>query len=259
MAWALWIIAGLLVIAAGTLALLSTHPSPSETFWSNVIYAVGTGYVRVLHRLKVRGREHIPPARDAGPLIVVANHTAGVDPILVSAACPFQIRWIMAEDMRLPWLGWFWRWQSVIFVSRSGRDRGSVRTALEHLNKGGVIGIFPEGGLERPSRQVLPFRRGVGLLINKAAVPVLPVFIDGTPQVDPAWASLWHPSRSTIEFGPSIDYASTGFGPGEIADDLHRRYLAWSGWPANDHPRQTLAEVTDDERADDHAAVEHPA
>src|SRR5690606_15597843 len=112
---------------------------------------------------------------DAGPLIVVANHTAGVDPILTSAACPFQIRWIMAQDMRLPWLNWFWRWQRVIFVSRTGRDRGSVREALAHLKDGGVIGIFPEGGLERPPRQILPFRRGVGLLIAKAGVPVLPV------------------------------------------------------------------------------------
>lgn len=240
MAWALWVIAGLLVLAAGALLLLAQHPSPPGTFWSNMLYALGNAYARLLHRLRIRGDDHIPPGPDAGPLIVVANHTAGVDPILISAACPFQIRWIMAQDMRLPWLGWFWRWQRVIFVSRSGRDRGSVRQALRHLDRGGVIGIFPEGGLERPPRHLLPFRRGVGLLISKAGVPVLPVFVDGTPQVDPAWASLWRRSRSSIEFAPTIDYAKAGLGPGEIADDLHRRYLAWSGWPANDDPRAPL-------------------
>lgn len=241
-----------LTAAAGLAVLaLSRHPSPTGTFCSNVAYGLAHLYARLVHRLEVRGREHIPPGPDAGPLIVVANHTAGIDPILTSSACPFQIRWIMAQDMRLPWLNWFWRWQRVIFVSRTGRDRGSVREALAHLRSGGVIGIFPEGGLERPPRQILPFRRGVGLLIAKAGVPVLPVFIDATPQVDPAWASLWTPSRSKVEFAPVIDYASAGFDAVQIAEDLRRRYLTWSGWPANEAPAPNHASGISEGRLDD--------
>lgn len=236
MSWIVWGTLGLTAVAALGFLALATRPSPDRTIWSNTLYALGRLYARGLHDVSVTGEGNIPAARDAGPMIVVANHTAGVDPILVSAVCPFHIRWIMAEDMRLPWLDWFWRWQRVIFVTRSGKDRAPVREALNHLKRGGVIGIFPEGGLERPPRRLLPFQKGVGFMIAKAGVPVLPFFIDNTPQVDPAWSSLWRPSQSTLDVAPAIDYAKTDLGPAAIADDLRARYLAWTGWERNDTP-----------------------
>jgi len=170
-------------------------------------------------------------------MIVIANHTSGIDPILIAAACPFHIRWVMAQDMRARRLEWLWRWQDVIFVSRSGRDRSAVREALRHLERGGVIGIFPEGSLERPARQIRPFRRGVGVMIHRSRAKIMPLVIDGTPQVDPAWASLWRPSRSSITAHEIIDYSTTGLGGAEIAEDLRARFLAWTGWKANDEPR----------------------
>ncbi|GJM18696.1 MAG: hypothetical protein DHS20C14_09090 [Phycisphaeraceae bacterium] len=234
MEWLAWVILGLALAVGLPMLVLARHPSPSGTLWSNVIYGLGDWYAAAVHGLKVEGFEHVPTARDAGPLIVVANHTAGVDPVLISARCPFHIRWIMAEDMRLPWLDRFWRWQQVIFVSRSGRDRTAMREAMAHLRAGGVIGIYPEGGLERPERQLLRFQRGVGMLIKRSGAPVLPVWVEGTPQVDPAWASLWHTSRSRVEFAPIIDYSTTGLGADEIADDLRARYRAWTGWALNE-------------------------
>ena len=198
----------------------------------------GRLYARFFHDLRVLGREHIPAGTSPGPLIVVANHTAGIDPILITAAGDFQIRWVMAQDMRLPALAWLWRWQRVIFVSRSGQDRGAVREALAHLEGGGVLGIFPEGGLERPPRQIRRFRRGVGLLIHRSRAPVLPVVIEGTPQIDPAWASLWRRGRARITAHEIINYAGSGLGGAEIAEDLRARYLAWTEWPANDTTRR---------------------
>src|SRR5690606_16804706 len=76
------------------------------------------GGARVIHRLRVEGAENRPRSRRPGPLIVVANHTAGVDPLLIQAACPFQIRWLMAADMRLPSLDPLWEWGRVIFLDR---------------------------------------------------------------------------------------------------------------------------------------------
>lgn len=119
-------------------------------------------YVRRVHRLRVLGAEHIPDGRHAGPLLIVANHTAGVDPLLVQSACPFFVRWMMADDMQINGLNWFWRWVQVIGVDRNGREIAAAREAIRHLQDRGVIGIFPEGTLERPARHILPFLPGSG-------------------------------------------------------------------------------------------------
>ncbi len=239
--WVLLILglAGVGFLALGLFWTIRRTPArtPARTPHDVVLHVCGRIYARFLHRLSIRGREHIPSGRTPGAMIVIANHTAGVDPILIAAACPFPIRWMMAEDMRVKKLEWLWRWQQVIFVSRSGRDRSAVREALRHLESGGAIGIFPEGSLERPARQIRPFQRGVGVMIHRSRARVMPLVIEGTPQVDPAWSSLWRRSKSSVTAHEIIDYSTTDLRGAEIADDLRSRYLAWTGWKANDQPR----------------------
>jgi len=204
-------------------------------------------YAHLVHRVRVSGLENIAgrsagePLVDGRPLIVVANHTAGVDPIIVQAVLPFEVRWMMAEDMRIASLEWFWELGRVIFVDRgaageSARDMRGVREALRHLRAGGVLGVFPEGHIERPERRILPFREGIGLLVSRTGAEVLPVVVEGTPQVDPAWASLWRLSRSRVRILPALRFQAREKGAGEIADELRRVFLEATGWPANDTP-----------------------
>jgi len=188
-------------------------------------------YARLVHRLRVEGRSFIPGTRTPGPLIVVANHTAGVDPLLVQAACPFEIRWLMAEDMRVHWMDRVWNWARIIFVDRSHKGGAAgLRTAISHVREGGVIGLFPEGRLERPARHLYPFQSGVGVLIARTGAPVLPVVIDNAPQVEPAWASLWTPSSSMIRAMAPIEFSASDT-PRHIVEELRRLYKEWTGWP----------------------------
>ncbi len=212
--------------------------NPRQDLETGLFLKVAAGYARVYHGLRIVGLPHVPRERVPGSLIVVANHTAGVDPVLIQIACPFEIRWIMAMDMRLPSFEWFWTWARIISIPR-GNELAATREAIRHVRhgndgRGGVLGIFPEGAIERPEREVLPFLRGVGLIIKKSNAIVLPVIIEGTPQVDPAWASLWRPSRSRLTFKQPIDYRESTLTPDEISADLRRRYTEWTGWPAND-------------------------
>jgi 1-acyl-sn-glycerol-3-phosphate acyltransferase len=230
---------GVLVWALIANALLK---NPREDVETGLLCGLGWIYVRLVHRLSVRGREHIPQTRSPGGLIVVANHTAGIDPLLVQAACKFEIRWLMADHMRIGVLAAFWRWAKIIPVSIGGDSSKGVREALAYLAEGGVVGIFPEGGIERPARTVLPFYPGVGLLIRRARVPVLQVIIDGTPQLDAAWASLWHTSASEVTFLEPVDYRGSGLSAAKITEDLRRRYLDATGWPAGDRRALPLAD-----------------
>lgn len=236
---------------AGVLVALVAFAFFSRWLLDNPRRDVATGlvvhgfrvYCKLLHRLEVRGLENVPDKQFPGPLIVVANHTAGIDPMVVQGVLRFEVRWLMAEDMMISIASEFWEWSGVIGVARGAQDASSVRKALRHLKDAeknpeglGAIGIFPEGGIERPPEQVMPFLPGVGVIIKKGRCPVIPVLIEGTPQVDPAWASMWRFSRSRVTFGEPIDYTTSDLDPIGIANDLRKRYLEWTGWPANNVP-----------------------
>jgi 1-acyl-sn-glycerol-3-phosphate acyltransferase len=184
-------------VAAITLALLAGAVAaqrlrdPTDPV-TGFLYCLGRLYARLVHNLEVETEPGALTDLD-GPLLVVCNHTAGVDPILVSSGCPRRIAWIMAEDMRIPVLNWFWRWQRVIFVTRNSEGRKGMRDARSALAAGGCIGIFPEGRLERPHGRLLPFNSGVGVLVRRTNARVLPVIIEGTPQTESAWSALWTP------------------------------------------------------------------
>jgi 1-acyl-sn-glycerol-3-phosphate acyltransferase len=222
----------LLPLAAGFVAARGLRdPTDPAT---GLLYLLGRVYARLVHRLTIRTE---PGALSDlnGPLIVVCNHTAGVDPILVSSGCPRRVAWLMAEDMRLARLDWFWRWQRVIFITRDKEGRKGLRDALGTLQSGGCIGIFPEGRLERPHNRLLPFNPGVGMLVKRTGARVLPVIIEGTPEVARAWDALWTASDASVRFMRPISYADSKLSPAEIAADLQHRFAAWTGWPVATH------------------------
>ncbi|MEM8834307.1 MAG: lysophospholipid acyltransferase family protein [Planctomycetota bacterium] len=199
---------------------------------------------RFQHRVTYEGLEHVPTrvgddwSTVGEPLIVACNHTAGIDPLLVQAAITFEPRWMMAADMRAPALEWFWRFAGIIFVDREETGSEPLRTAIKHLKANRVIGIFPEAHIERPEKRLLPFKDGIGMMIRRTGAKVLPVVIEGTPQVDPAYASLWRTSRARVRFLPLVDYADREMKPAEITRDLERVFIEATGWPiADESPR----------------------
>jgi 1-acyl-sn-glycerol-3-phosphate acyltransferase len=231
--WCALILILLVVFGLLCRALLDNPRQDVETglFWHTARL-----YTRLMHRVRIRGAEHIPTGIHPGPLIVVANHSSGVDPVLIQAACPFEVRWIMAADMRHPLGESLWTWGRIIFVGHDGGAAAGTREALRHLRDGGVLGIFPEGGIERPPRHIRPFLPGVGYIIKRSGAPVLPILVDGTPATDPAWDALCRRSRSVLTVMPPIDYRTSELDASCIAEDLRRRFLDWSGWPSLDAP-----------------------
>lgn len=233
MSIALWVILGLVVLLCAALVAGGAYGrkwTPALGAIDGFLYLIGFAYGRGVHDLQVEAE---PGAFDdlGGPMIVVCNHTAGVDPILVSLAVPTRIKWLMAEDMRLRGMNWFWQWAGVIFIARNRHGRTGLRRARAHLDAGGVIGIFPEGRIERPARRLMPFAPGVGVLVQRSGARVLPVIIEGTPtQTKDAWESLWTSSKTRVRVMRPIDYRDSGMGNAEIAQDLHERYQAWTGW-----------------------------
>lgn len=230
-AWAAWCLAVRWVVRPGF-----RGGEPGACFAVRVIRA----YARFMHALRVGGVEHVPARPPSGfsdrPLVIVSNHTSGVDPALIQAALGFEVRWVMAEDMRASRFEWFWEFARIIFVDREAGDVSGLREALRHLRAGGTLGIFPEGAIERPPRMLLPFREGVGVLIARSRALVLPVVVEGTPFAATAWGALGKPSRSTVRFLPVIDFSARATPAGEVAGVLQQVFAESTGWRVNEKP-----------------------
>lgn len=161
---------------------------------------------RLLYRFSVSNRSHIPAS---GPVLVVANHTSYLDPVLLGLAARRPIAFMAkAELFNIPGLGWLIRRLHAFPVQRDGFDRRAVRTALNKLKAGGVVGIFPQGSRERgETKEGLP---GAALIALKSGAQVLPTAIMGADKVVPNGKIL--PRRATIEvrFGEPIQCGTTG-------------------------------------------------
>ncbi len=190
---------------------------PMRTGLQNLLWRVTRLYCQALHRLRVTGAHRVPRE---GPVLLVANHIAGTDPLLVQAALPRLVRWMMARDMMKRSLGWAWRAGEVIGVNRDGNDRAAMREAIEVLCDGQVVGIFPEGQINEEPSELMAFQPGLALIAEKADALIVPVYISGMrPGLGP-WKPLWRLSRSRVVFGEPVSVEQLKAGLAE-ADDRH--------------------------------------
>ncbi len=170
---------------------------------------LGWLWTRRVHGYRIEG--FTPQARSlvddpaAGPLIVVCNHTAGVDPILVQLSMRRRLRWFMAAEQMVGALGWFWRLQRVIPVHYDRRDTQSLLAAMMHLRCGGALGVFPEGGIARPYGQVYRFMPGFASLAVKGKARVVVLSLRGIPANAGVLRSLLIPCSATLRLLAILD------------------------------------------------------
>lgn len=201
---------------------------------------VNVFYVRWWHRVRFVGFEALPaPFRkgDSGPGIVVANHSAGVDPLMVQAGIRRFIRWMMWAEMQTatPSLAFVWKTGRILPVKYGSEDSTIVRQAVRHLKGGGLLGLFPEGAIARPPREIRPFQPGIGLIARLSKAPVLVLHIHGTPYAPTAMGAVWRRSHTVVEVVGVYDLAGEK-DPAEASNRLREVLIDHSGWPANDEP-----------------------
>lgn len=117
-----------------------------------------------------------------GPAIVVSNHTAVWDyAIWLFVFISRTLRFQMAELLfKKPVLGPFLRGLGGILVDRNAYDFSFLDSSMQILEKGGVVGVFPESRIPRPEEQrPLPFKPSAAWLAILSGAPVIPVYTNG--------------------------------------------------------------------------------
>ncbi|MDP7004725.1 MAG: lysophospholipid acyltransferase family protein [Phycisphaerales bacterium] len=195
-----------------------------------ILWFVNKVYVRFFHHIQAFGTEIIPQIVFPGKLIVVCKHQSPIDPLLVQSQCKFKIRWLMAQEYMVPTLDYVWDIAQIIPVARDGQDSAGLRSALRHLKKGGVIGIFPEGGIKQPREAIHPFADGIGAMIAHTKAPVLLATVDGTPMNDEMDRALFERTNSVVRFIDIINFSENAT-KNEITYELRERLSKATGWP----------------------------
>jgi len=147
----------------------------------------------------------------AGGFLLASNHISHFDPPIISSVARRKIDWMaMAEFFPVPGLGHFLRAVDAFPAARDRADRKTIRSAIERLKDGRIVGVFPEGGIRDGARSLLggaPLRPGASTLAHMASVPIVPCVILGS---DRLYAKRnWLPLRRTpvwIAFGQAISH-----------------------------------------------------
>ena len=162
---------------------------------------------RSFHRLELLSP--LPRLPETGPAILVCNHTSGIDPFLIQAVCPRVITWMMAKEFYdMPGVNWAFKLIGAIPVARSGRDATATRAAIRALHDGQILGVFPEGRIER-DRSLMPFQTGVAMMAIKTEVPIYPACLDGTQRHKPMLQAFLESNDARLAFGDVIELNRT--------------------------------------------------
>ena len=142
------------------------------------IYPILSPMMKFLFRIKVHGIENIPLQ---GGAIVCANHISNADAIAIGASLPRRRGLYClgkAELFSIPIVSSFVRGLGAIPVNRNGTDVNAIRAAIQSLNEGKLIAIFPQGTRQRGKNpRSTEVKNGISLILARADVPVIPVLL----------------------------------------------------------------------------------
>lgn len=168
-----------------------------------------TWFISLYFRTRGHGTENIPRT---GPFVVVSNHASALDPYLIGYTSTEREVGFMAKEelFKVPIFGTIIRYCGAFPVKRGGLDEAAIQQFHDFLHSGKPLVVFPEG-TRTLTGELQPGKKGVGMLIYNAKVPIIPAYIAGTFHSWPKGKLLPRPGKTSVTYGPAI-----------VLDDLYR-------------------------------------
>ncbi|MCS6773707.1 MAG: lysophospholipid acyltransferase family protein [Anaerolineae bacterium] len=183
-------------------------------------------FQRTLMDYCITGLENVPPS---GGAIVMINHINFWDPLVVMPSLGRDvIPMTKVEAWESP-LRWFVTYYGAIPVHRGEVDTAAIRAATEALNEGFLVLISPEG-TRSPTGALIRAQEGMAYLATRTNAPILPVAIQGTPDIFPSLKRLRR-ARVQVTVGPLFTLDTGGQRPdramlAQLTDYAMRRLAA---------------------------------
>lgn len=143
-------------------------------FFYKLVRGIVRLYFKLFFRFRVKGLANIP---NEGAVILATNHTSNYDPPVVGCALDRQVHFLAKEEIfKVPILGKIVEKVGSFPIKRGGNDRKAIKTGLELLNSGKVLGVFPEGTRSKTGElgKGLP---GAAMFALKSDAVVIPIGI----------------------------------------------------------------------------------
>ncbi|MCE3555778.1 1-acyl-sn-glycerol-3-phosphate acyltransferase [Pseudonocardia sp. RS11V-5] len=178
-------------------------------WWSK--YVLLGPLLRLFCRPTIEGLEHIPTS---GAAILASNHLAVADSFLLPLQVPRRITFLAKREyFTEPGLKGFVKKQffsgvGQVPIDRSGGNaaQAAMDTAVRLLREGKLLGIYPEG-TRSPDGRLYKGKTGVARMALEAEVPVIPVAMIGTDEVNPIGSKMWRPGHVHVKVGAPLDFS----------------------------------------------------
>lgn len=181
-------------------AYLAGDGRASRAFYF-VVRAVVAALTRVLTRLTIEGREHLPRT---GAFVLAPVHRSYIDTPIASCLTRRRLRFMGKDTLwRRRWSGWVLSALGGFPVVRGTADREALRRCVAVLERGEPLVLFPEG--ERKSGPTVhPLFDGAVYTALRAGVPIVPVGIGGSERVMPKGKNVPRPRKVHVIVGERI-------------------------------------------------------
>ncbi|MEX0831392.1 MAG: lysophospholipid acyltransferase family protein [Nitriliruptoraceae bacterium] len=195
-----------------------------------IIPPIATPYLR----LEIEGLGHIPAD---GPAVLACNHLSFIDSIVLPLYVPRPVYFLGKADYWDSWrTRWFVQGTGVVPVYRDGGEKGagSLRTGVEILRRGDLLGIYPEG-TRSPDGRMFKGKTGPVRMALEAGAPIVPCAVLGSDRAMPSGKRVPRRHPVTVRYGEPLDlshYRTDTADPGVLrtaTDELMTAIMGLSG------------------------------
>ena len=133
-------------------------------------------FMNIVYHPKYIGLENIPKE---GPFILAGNHTNNFDCLLIMSCTKKTVHFLAKDSLTKGFKKYLFNNMGIIPVNRQIHDKSALVSAIKALQAKEVIGIFPEGTINRTEDTILPFKIGCVKMSHDTNSPIIPFIITG--------------------------------------------------------------------------------
>ncbi len=172
---------------------------PRRVFIRKLMISAGKLLLKLLADVEIHGKENLPKS---GPMILAGNHVAALEAVMMAVYSPSLVEFFGNGDIPFdPNYAFIVNAYGLIPINRGNLDRQNLLAAIDILKQGGVLGIFPEGGIWDPTQ--MQAQTGIALISYRAQSPVIPIGFGGVRNGLTDVLNLKHP-KLVMSIGEKI-------------------------------------------------------